>query len=73
VTAMFKFSKGVRGFAFGRLCVAWSSGRGVQISLSRLRIVLHHGIRFFVAGYGFVEIIRWRVSAGFFETQKGGN
>lgn len=69
VTAMFKFRSGVRGFALGGACIAWGGGKGVQISLSSLRVVFHRGVAVLVAGYGFVQIIGWRVSAGFF-TQK---
>jgi hypothetical protein len=63
---MFKFSKGIRGYTLGGMCVAWGGGRGVQISLSRIRLVLHRGVRVLVVGYGYFEIIGWRVSAGFF-------
>jgi hypothetical protein len=65
---MFKFSKGVRGYSLGGLCIAWGGEVGVQISLSRLRVIVKDGVRLFVVGYGFVEIIRWRVSAGFFNS-----
>lgn len=68
MTAMFKFTKGIRGYTFGAVCLAWGGGRGVQISFSTFRLIIHRGVRVFVVGYGYFEIIGWRVSAGFFNT-----
>lgn len=66
--SVFKFPKGCVGFSIGKFCVAVGKGKGVQISHPRLfRIVLNRGIVIIAYAIGFVEIVGWRVSAGFFD------